>query len=406
MLRKQAGGLNVSSFFAINQAMLGKWWYNWYVNRDARCNKLVRAKYSCTRSDSLGDALSKKRVSSVLNGNIQVNNVNGFNSAMSSGNFRQILGDGRTTLFREDIWDGNERLCLQFSRLFKISKLKRLTIKVFCDIWSNSATLTSSLQRRQLREWELQEALKLNDIIEWMVFSVGSDKLVWKESNKPCNMADRRHFLRSSVSHFHVSDQGAQNTIWRLKIPSKIQFFLWKVEHGVLPSKTFLESRMHNMLVNFTCDICKQSSEDHDHIFWSCSFAEKVRSEQLDWWGVKNELQIHSSVNLWPWLNWFSNQSVKIGWGISIASTLWSLWLNRNKGFFEGKFYKVDEVVCLVKFKERSWCHISNLIHNIIIFSCMWDVNPSGAKVIMLLFKKDSSILQQLFLDFLMGRSC
>lgn len=65
----------------------------------------------------------------------------------------------------------NGRLYHQFSRLFELTKLKGLSVKDFCEIWHNQEIEISMLWRRHLRAWELDEKLKLDDLIEGLVFS-------------------------------------------------------------------------------------------------------------------------------------------------------------------------------------------------------------------------------------------
>lgn len=53
---------------------------------------------------------------------------------------------------------------------------------------------------------------------------------------------------------------------------------------------------------------------------------------------------------------------MKVGWGVTVAATIWSLCLNRNLILFERKVLAVDEVLLLVKIREFSWCQASNLL--------------------------------------------
>lgn len=92
-----------------------------------------------------------------------------------------------------------------------------------------------------------------------------------------------------------------------------------------------------------------------------------------------NRLQVYSNFNVWSWLRWLNTPSIKFGWGIALAATLWSLWLNRNRGVFEGKFYKANEVIWLIKLRAKYWCQASNLLppHN--LYENIWFFSPANA---------------------------
>lgn len=47
--------------------------------------------------------------------------------------------------------------------------------------------------------------------------------------------------------------------IWKLKVPPKIHMFLWKIENGVIPSKSFLKLRLHQDIDVFVKCVIIQS---------------------------------------------------------------------------------------------------------------------------------------------------
>lgn len=66
--------------------------------------------------------------------------------------------------------------------------------------------------------------------------------------------------------------------------------------------------------------------------------------------------------NIWSWLNWFQVNVVKMGWGVTLAASLWSLWLNRNRALFENKLYSIEDILLLIKVRSSYWCQATNLI--------------------------------------------
>lgn len=55
---------------------------------------------------------------------------------------------------------------------------------------------------------------------------------------------------------------------------------------------------------------------------------------------------------------------------------MWTLWLNRNISVFENKFYKIDEVMVLIKFRSYAWCKATSLVPE--LRTNIWDINPVG----------------------------
>ncbi|KAK1394318.1 hypothetical protein POM88_013374 [Heracleum sosnowskyi] len=122
---------------------------------------------------------------------------------------------------------------------------------------------------RQLRVWELDEAVRLNAITDSIVFSPGLDSLVWLKSKHPYSSADGKGTLLGSSGSTNVE----WSRIWKLKFPLKIQYFLWKIEHDILPIKSFLTKRMSSAF----SDLIAQK--------W-CQTASVLRSDHIAIWNV------------------------------------------------------------------------------------------------------------------------
>lgn len=109
-----------------------------------------------------------------------------------------------------------------------------------------------------------------------------------------------------------------------MKIPPKIQIFLWKIEHRVLPSRFFLSIRLKSLMLDITCKLCGYSVEDQNHILWACPFVKDIWEIFFEWWGVYFRFRMCPRLKLYSWLHWFSDHTVKIGRGVSVAYVLWS----------------------------------------------------------------------------------
>ncbi|XVF09589.1 hypothetical protein REPUB_Repub07fG0107000 [Reevesia pubescens] len=76
--------------------------------------------------------------------------------------------------------------------------------------------------------------------------------------------------------------------LWKFKIPSNVQCFLWLVILKKLPTKIF----SRNMGVplqddQVLCPWCKEVDEDINHVLFSCSWTYLFWCSFLSWWGIK-----------------------------------------------------------------------------------------------------------------------
>ena len=62
--------------------------------------------------------------------------------------------------------------------------------------------------------------------------------------------------------------------LWKLKIPSKVKIFVWRVLHEILPLKGILINR--HVPVSGACPICHQAAEDVLHLLFKCPTAQEI----------------------------------------------------------------------------------------------------------------------------------
>lgn len=389
---KSHGGLGIVPVKHTNQALLAKWWFKWLMDIKAFWHKLVKAKYDCHSCKSLGDVLVGRNISPVLKGIADININNSFGTSLHFNQFQWSIKDGRTAMFWEDCWSGTNLLSSKFPRLFNLSRFKFTSVRDFCELWNDPKTEIETLWSHQLRVWELEEAIKINDIIENLVFSLDSDQFIWLPSKKPFAMADGKKVLASLDFAIQVNRQGNYNSIWRLKIPPKIHIFLWKIEHGVLPSRVFLSSHLRSSMIDTSCKICGDGVEDQMHIIWLCPSVRGIWEKVFEWWGIHARFSTSMHLDFVSWLHWFSDHAVKIGWGVLLASVLWSIWLNRNRVLFENKAYSSKEVMFLIKIRSFHWFQAVNLVSK--DSSVIWRINPIG------IIKAHSSTTQRDLMSF------
>lgn len=58
--------------------------------------------------------------------------------------------------------------------------------------------------------------------------------------------------------------------LWKLGIPPKVEIFIWRVTHNIIPTRKYLGPRYSS---KWGCGVCKNGYETVWHIFINCSFA-------------------------------------------------------------------------------------------------------------------------------------
>ena len=64
------------------------------------------------------------------------------------------------------------------------------------------------------------------------------------------------------------------NGIWKLQVPNKVKYFVWRASRESLPTKLNLFSR--HVLPDQFCNLCKDHPEDSIHCLWLCDGAKSI----------------------------------------------------------------------------------------------------------------------------------
>lgn len=303
---KENGGLGIIPLEVKNKAMLGKWWFKWRNERGSQWNKIIRAKYNYDKDVDLDSLEISTRYSSIWNNIIKVNNKEGFDKALESKNCKWTVKNGESTLFWEDWWYGDKSFNITYQRLYNLCKIKKVVVKDFIGFWQNDSTRSEHLWKRELRAWELEEVVKLNEVIESFTFKIGVDSLAWSGSGSEYSSKKGCLYLTRGSEGFNLK----WRKIWKIKAPPKVLLFLWKLENNIVPTKVFLMNRLKVMNSNVFCGRCRQSIETQDHIFWHCTVARKAWQSTFRWWGFNVDFSTLNFIEVWSWIFWFRSQAI------------------------------------------------------------------------------------------------
>ncbi|GJR86161.1 RNA-directed DNA polymerase, eukaryota [Tanacetum coccineum] len=356
---KKFGGLGVSSFFALNRALLFKWVWRFISRDNSLWFRFVNAMHGpltqhSARFSSIWSTIIRE-VYALKNQGIDL---------ISHCKIR--IGDGLLTRFWSDIWVGDNQLRVMFPRIYALELHKD------CYVAYKMANFVVHTLRRNVRGGaEDQQLDHLLDLLGSVVLSNSTDCWRWDMNGSgEFRVKDVRNLLDD---FFLPKDDSA--TRWIKSVPIKINVFAWRASQDRLPSKLNL-LRRGVQVDNLMCPICNSVQEDISHVLFTCEVAAAITRLVCRWWDVDRE----SFSSYMDWLSWFKN----IRLGSKIKSLLegvfytawWALWNFRNHEIFASKKPRkeviFDDIVacsfswissrCKSSISWTSWCQHPSLI--------------------------------------------
>ncbi|GJU86215.1 hypothetical protein Tco_1293761 [Tanacetum coccineum] len=219
---KKCGGLGVSSYFALNRALLFKWVWR-FISFEKSCwSRVIHAIHGPYFTQN------PPRFSSVW-GTI-VREIQSLNSqGIDLLSFCRIrVGNGMQTRFWKDHWIGDAPLYDLFPRLFSLEMSGDVTVATKLH-----GLLSDSFRRPVRGGIEAQQLAHLQNLVGTSILSNSDDRWV-------CNLNGDGSFQVKNIrclldEYFLPNDPVA--TRWVKFIPIKINVFAWRVYLDRLPTR-------------------------------------------------------------------------------------------------------------------------------------------------------------------------
>lgn len=175
--------------------------------------------------------------------------------------------------------------------------------------------------------WDLSSISQIVDIatidgivaLNLSLFSISPDYPTWVGASNGAFTVGTAYNITNPAS----STTSEWTWIWKLKIPSKLKFFLWIVLHNSLPTNSLRVRR--GMIPMDYCPRCDETPEDINHIFRTCPKA-------VDFWKcLRHHHWLSASLNL-PVKDWIIFNSkkktpfrldVNMPWAMVFVVLLW-----------------------------------------------------------------------------------
>ncbi|GJX99335.1 RNA-directed DNA polymerase, eukaryota [Tanacetum coccineum] len=239
---KKNGGLGVSSFHALNRALLLKWVWRFLSQDGSIWSRVISAIYGpslehhqVNHSSSWCSILRETRLLA----------SKGFDFV---SHCKKRVGDGQNTRFWSDTWISDLLLCVRFPRLFALEEDK----EVFVASKLGSSSVDSSFRRLIRDGIERQQWSDLSSLLESVILSPSKDR--WF-----CDL----------------NGEGA----FRVKDARSI------IDDIFLPSSEVATSR-GVVLDSSLCPLCGLAPEDASYVLFRCELSKHVFRRICRWWDL------------------------------------------------------------------------------------------------------------------------
>ncbi|GJV88518.1 RNA-directed DNA polymerase, eukaryota [Tanacetum coccineum] len=284
---KKHGGLGVSSFYALNGALLFKWVWR-YISQD---NSLWARVISSIHGSKFQDLVLSP--SSLWISIVREVRVLKSRAVDLVSYCKKRVGNRLRTSFWEEVWIGDNSLSSVFPRIFALENNKSCSV---ADKLHDG--LVRSLRRQVRGGVESQQLSLLHDLISSTLLSNVEDRWVWNLNGSGLfRVSDIRNLVDET---FLPKDEVA--TRWIKYIPIKINIFAWKVRLDRLPTRLNLVHR-GVQVTSLACPVCSTSHENTSHILFSCSMASDIARLISRWW----DLGWSPLGSYAEWLSWFKD---------------------------------------------------------------------------------------------------
>ena len=348
---KDKGGLGIKDIDSFNLALLAKWKWNYMQEKGEIWSRVLESKYGGWRSlyeegreghQSIWWKDLKQTVNSAQHGDIVHSNMRW-----------KIVGGDKVRLW-EDKWNQQQQpLAERYPRLYQISTQQNQIIRHMGQ-HMQSGWEWQFLWRRSLFENEIESAVNfLKDIEGIHIQQQGSDEWEWLGDQT------RKYSTRSAYNLILEASKGGQHQdwckeLWRIKIPSKISVFAWRLIEDRLPTRMNLHRRQVQ-LQDLRCPFCREAVEEASHLFFHCVFIQPILWESMSW------LNLQTAFPLGPKQNFLQHISIQAAglrsnrWRYWWMAVTWAIWKTRNRVLFSNAEFDANRLFDEAVFWTWTW---------------------------------------------------
>ncbi|GJS32135.1 putative reverse transcriptase domain-containing protein [Tanacetum coccineum] len=285
---KEKGGLGVSSFYALNRALLFKWVWRFCTQQSALWTKIIKGIHG--EDGKIGKHVRSHHPSLWLDIVKEVQHIQRQGTDLM-GFIHRKMGNGVDIRFWEDKWRGDNTFQSDFPRMYALETQKNISVALKLS----HDDLLCSFRRAPRAGAEELQYIQLVKIMEGITLFDSKDR--WRWSLEGCG-----EFTVASVRNLLDANSlpvVSSKTRWIKAVPIKVNIHAWKVKLDILPTRLNISKRGMD-IESILCPLCEKNVESSSHIFFTCPISREIFRKVLLWWEI--DVVMVSSYD--EWLEW------------------------------------------------------------------------------------------------------
>ncbi|GKB54896.1 ribonuclease H-like domain-containing protein, partial [Tanacetum coccineum] len=319
---KEKGGLGVSSFYALNRALLFKWVWRFCTQQSALWTKIIKGIHG--EDGKIGKHVRSHHPSLWLDIVKEVQHIQRQGTDLM-GFIHRKMGNGVDIRFWEDKWRGDNTFQSDFPRMYALETQKNISVALKLS----HDDLLCSFRRAPRAGAEELQYIQLVKIMEGITLFDSKDR--WRWSLEGCG-----EFTVASVRNLLDANSlpvVSSKTRWIKAVPIKVNIHAWKVKLDILPTRLNISKRGMD-IESILCPLCEKNVESSSHIFFTCPISREIFRKVLLWWEI--DVVMVSSYD--EWLEWLlsirlHSKHKELFEGVCYV-LWWYIWNFRNKSIF------------------------------------------------------------------------
>ncbi|GJW18964.1 RNA-directed DNA polymerase, eukaryota, reverse transcriptase zinc-binding domain protein [Tanacetum coccineum] len=271
---KEKGGLGVSSFYALNRALLFKWVWRFCTQQSALWTKIIKGIHG--EDGKIGKHVRSHHPSLWLDIVKEVQHIQRQGTDLM-GFIHRKMGNGVDIRFWEDKWRGDNTFQSDFPRMYALETQKNISVALKLS----HDDLLCSFRRAPRAGAEELQYIQLVKIMEGITLFDSKDR--WRWSLEGCG-----EFTVASVRNLLDANSlpvVSSKTRWIKAVPIKVNIHAWKVKLDILPTRLNISKRGMD-IESILCPLCEKNVESSSHIFFTCPISREIFHKVLLWWEI------------------------------------------------------------------------------------------------------------------------
>ena len=282
-LPKEKEGLGLKDINTFNIALLDKWKWHLLQHQGELWARVLESKYGGWRNM---DEAGRVGPESIWWRDLKRALHHSHQGRVIQDGLKWKVGGGDRIKFWEDRWICREEsLAEKYPRLYLVSSQQNQLIRQL-GTHKDNGWERNFIWRRPLFDIEIDSAVSfLREVKGKSIQQQGSDGWEWLgEPSGTYSTHSVYNMIWEEIAD--GSQEECFEELWKIKIPSKIAIFAWRLFRDRLPTRKNLQRRQVQ-ISDMSCPFCRRVEEDASHLFIHCHKIQPIWWDTMSWLNIK-----------------------------------------------------------------------------------------------------------------------